>query len=130
MHRPWHDDLSLFLAISAIDRARDSLCRDTAYRLRASVPAPDDNHVLAKIRGYISRTHREHVDIVSQEFQPGCLSDRIQGELAGGIGTAEDQGNVSGYAGNVDNGPAARFSHRRYNGLHGRDRTEQVGFKQ
>src|SRR6266849_5024840 len=98
MHPPWQDHFSLFLAISVIDRAGHSLCCDTAHRFGTRTATPDGNHVLAEISGDISRTHREHVDVIFQEFQPGSLSDRIQRELASGIGSAEYQRNMSGHA--------------------------------
>src|SRR6266478_1451768 len=98
MHRPWHDHFSLFLAISVIDRAGHSLCCDSPHRLGTRVAAPDGNHVLAEISGYVSRAHREHVDVIFQEFQPGSLSDRIQRELASRIGSAEYQRDMSGHA--------------------------------
>src|ERR1022692_707732 len=110
-HRPGYDDLAPSLAISPIGRSRYSLSGDAANGLRTDVALAVGDNVRAEISAHIPGTNRQHVDIVPLQFNARTFADGIHRKFTGRVDGHERNGNVSGNAGDIHDGPAPCFAH-------------------
>src|SRR3954466_7717855 len=119
MHGPGNNYFPFALEIS-LQRGRshafgcDSANRAGAYFFKLASP----HSIFAERGADITGTDREYMDAVLLQFDSSSLTDRIERELAGAIAGVKRQWNMTGDAGDINDGPASLLAHHGDNGLH------------